>query len=173
MKALFLAICLCIIPSIAQADQTTIKPFFWKSERMVYSGTVKVRSSQVVIDNTKLEKIKEEYLNIKRSFFTFERLGKCDLGLLDIRILTSKEMNDFTYFKKVADDYKIGSNGYEYYGRYFRGTGILYITYDGVFYNPKKLAHEMAHYFYDKCDRIFANEDMEHRKIDIFLRKIK
>lgn len=160
-----------LILSAVPVDDTLVKPFDWRTTRMVDHRTM-LRSTSYKFGTKKLNRVYKIMYNAKRLWEEFEG-RKCDPGYLEIRVLTEKEMNNSRHFRPSPDDQRAG----DYYGRYFRGAKTLYITHYGLIFNSVNFAHEYSHHLNWACDVFYINDDAEHERIDEFedyyLRNVK
>lgn len=96
-------------------------------------------------------------------FWFFKKYNKkCTLGFLEIRVVGAQHINNPEYFY-WADASKI------VYGRYFKNSNILYITFDRID-DYSILEHEIVHYLYDECNMSEENDRAEHANLDEFIR---
>lgn len=150
-----LGLIIFLIPLSTNASHILPYKLSWKTTTKLENLTIK---STFVLNKWRLEKIKKTFNRSKDIFFNkFEKLD-CNtnqLNDLEVRLIDSKILRNKDYF------YAAGPNDF---GRYFSGFHTLYIT-DDMFDNPEYLAHELAHYFYDKCGVKFKNDIEEHIKV--------
>ena len=144
-----------LISSVCFASYEPPREIQWKTNISVPNVTIK---STFHLKKREIRKIQIIFDKAKYIFFNkFEKLS-CDtnrLNDLEIRVISPNILRHKGYF------YAAGPNDF---GRYFSNPYTIYII-DDMFYNPEYLAHELGHYFYDKCGVKFANDKIEHVKV--------
>jgi len=167
MKVLLIILSLLISVVSLASDYTTLAPIHWKDQEVIQPG-IMLRSSKWNLSAADKELVRNKYMQIKKHFSEFENLGTCLAhSSLDLRVISLSEINDPKYFELSS------KNGYEYFGRYFRGVRVLYITKQSIWHDTNEFAHELAHYFYDQCGKSFLNDDIEHERIEQFQAYLK
>lgn len=113
--------------------------------------------------------------NIEERFFSYFDIDKkeCQLNTVNIIIVRNHYiLSDRNFFpnEDVYSDSKSGGSKIVF-GRYFSITNNLYIVPINLkkYYWRSNFAHELLHYFFDECNVIFNNINIEHKDIDNFL----
>ncbi len=107
-----------------------------------------------------LQRLDELSLRARRLFeITFE-LTRATLPMLELRVVHSSILNDQRYFD-------LDEQGGRYYGRYFVGRNIGYVT-DAAFDDDAHIVHEFSHFLSDAHD-ISKNKNEEERRARWFV----
>lgn len=129
------------IEIVEKEYKTLVSTIRWETDTNIDGINVK---STLPLKRKKIRRIRYMYNKSKRLFFNkFENKLKCNpnnLGPLEIRIISADMLRDKRYFPLA---------GPRNFGRYFTPKTI-YIIHE-VYSHPEYLAHELAHYFYDRC----------------------